>query len=83
MNNVFNVSCRKVGGITFLKVGRFNVSWSVSKYYRPIGQPLACSGPAWDALEERARQWRASRVDADTFDMSRGNEDMGGAYREH
>jgi hypothetical protein len=48
MNKVFNVSCRKVGGITFIKVGRFNVSFSVSRAFtpirsRPIGaKPLTC-----------------------------------------
>jgi hypothetical protein len=70
MNKVFNVSCRKVGGITFIKIGRFNVSWSVSRAYRPIGakpEPV-CSGPHWDKLEAMAAEWRASRVDADYFD---------------
>jgi len=63
MNKVFNVSCRKVGGIRFLKVGRFNVSWSVSRAYRPIGEKSAraamCSGPFWDELEAMASELRA------------------------
>lgn len=72
MNKVFNVSCRKVGGITFLKVGRFNVSFSVSKSYKPIGEkyspiefdefevrdPVMCSGPFWDELEAMAAELR-------------------------
>ena len=73
MNKVFNVSCRKVGGITFLKVGRFNVSFSVSRAYRPIGAkpepvPDMCSGPCWDELEALAAEWRARPCNADYFD---------------
>ncbi len=30
-HSAFNVSARKVGGIRFLKLGRFNLSFSVSK----------------------------------------------------
>ena len=33
---MFNVSYRKVGGISFLKLGRMTISWSVSKAYRPL-----------------------------------------------
>lgn len=29
--NIFNVSCRKVGGIRFVKLGRINISLSVSR----------------------------------------------------
>jgi hypothetical protein len=29
--SVFNYSRRKVGGITFIKLGRFNVSFSLSR----------------------------------------------------
>ena len=32
----FNVSCRKVGGVRFLKVGRFFFSFGLSSSYRPI-----------------------------------------------
>ncbi len=37
----FNISQRKVGGIRFIKVGRINVSWSVSKTYKEILPPAA------------------------------------------
>lgn len=61
MNSVFNVSCRKVGGITFLKIGRFNVSFSISRAYRPIGAKVdpMCSGPFWDELAAMAAEARA------------------------
>jgi hypothetical protein len=36
MRNLFNVSARKVGGLHFLKIGRFNFSFSVSRSYRPF-----------------------------------------------
>jgi hypothetical protein len=74
MNKVFNVSCRKVGGIRFLKVGRFNVSWSVSRAYRPIGaKPPAkldhmLSGPFYAELAALAAEVRANSIDADYFD---------------
>lgn len=57
---VFNVSCRKVGGITFLKIGRFNVSFSISREYKPIGEkaPAICSGPFWDELAAMAADLR-------------------------
>jgi len=35
----FNVSKRRVGGITFMKIGRINVSWSVSKTYKEVLPP--------------------------------------------
>lgn len=59
--NIFNFSTRKVGGIRFVKLGRFNASFSVSKSYKPIGEKLApmCSGPFWDQLEAMAAELRA------------------------
>ena len=33
---MFNISYRKVGGISFLKLGLFTISWSVSKVYKPL-----------------------------------------------
>lgn len=35
---MFNFSMRRVGGIRFLKLGRLNLSFSVSRTYRPISQ---------------------------------------------
>lgn len=32
-----NVTARRVGGITFLKLGRITLSFSVSRTYRPLG----------------------------------------------
>ena len=34
---VFNISRLKVGGIWFLKIGRINISFSVSRAYRDFG----------------------------------------------
>lgn len=33
---IFNISYRRVGGIRFLKLGRVNFSWSLSRHYRPF-----------------------------------------------
>ena len=33
---MFNLSTRKVGGIRFLKIGRFTLAFSVSRAYRPL-----------------------------------------------
>jgi len=33
---MINISYRKVGGISFLKLGRMTISWCVSKAYRPL-----------------------------------------------
>lgn len=35
MLGFLNVSYRKVGGLHFVKFGRINFSWSVSKAYKP------------------------------------------------
>jgi hypothetical protein len=32
----FNISRRKVGGIWFLKIGRFTLAFCVSRAYRPL-----------------------------------------------
>ena len=34
--NAFNISYRKVGGLTFIKVGRFTFMVCLSKEYRPL-----------------------------------------------
>jgi hypothetical protein len=47
----FNFRKRRVGGITFLTIGRFNFSWCVSKRLNKCFEP--CSGPCCDM--ERAR----------------------------
>ncbi len=36
MERIFNVSFRKVGGIRFLKVGRFFFSFGMSRTYRAL-----------------------------------------------
>jgi uncharacterized membrane-anchored protein YitT (DUF2179 family) len=36
----FNFSFRKVGGLTFIKVARLTLSFSVAREFRPIGAPL-------------------------------------------
>ena len=36
MGNIFNISMRKVGGIRFLKIGRFCFSFCVTRSYRPL-----------------------------------------------
>lgn len=33
---VFNISARKVGGLRFLKIGRFTFMFCVSRRYRPL-----------------------------------------------
>lgn len=35
--NILNISTRKVGGLRFVKIGRFCFSFCISRYYRPIG----------------------------------------------
>jgi len=61
--NIFNFSQRKVGGIRFVKLGRFNASFSVARAYRPIGAKpelvsTMCSGPFWDELAAMAAECR-------------------------
>jgi len=34
--SVFNISARRVGGIRFLKVGRFCFSFCLTREYRPL-----------------------------------------------
>jgi hypothetical protein len=65
---MLNVSHRKVGGIRFIKVGRFNVSWSVSKTYKELLPPAKVElapywvGPEGLCVDERFE--RALRADA-------------------
>jgi hypothetical protein len=33
---LFNISTRRVGGIRFLKIGRFTFSFCVARSYRPL-----------------------------------------------
>jgi hypothetical protein len=33
---MFNISYRKVGGLHFLKVGRFGISFYISNEFRPV-----------------------------------------------
>ena len=33
---MFNISYRKIGGITFLKIGRLFFSFGISRYYRSL-----------------------------------------------
>jgi len=33
---MFNISCRKVGGLRFLKVGRLTFMFCLSAAYRPL-----------------------------------------------
>lgn len=35
----FNVDWKKVGGIWFVKIGRLNFSFCVSRAYSPVGAP--------------------------------------------
>lgn len=35
--SIFNISTRKVGGLRFVKIGRFCFSFCISRCYRPIG----------------------------------------------
>jgi hypothetical protein len=37
MINLINIDYRKVGGMRFLKIGRLNLSWSISDQFKPIG----------------------------------------------
>ena len=36
MRDAFNVSMRRVGGLTFIKVGRFTFMVCLSREYRPL-----------------------------------------------
>ncbi|KAB0269050.1 hypothetical protein [Microvirga brassicacearum] len=40
MSKLFNISLRKVGGLTFLKLGRINISWSVSRALKVKPEPV-------------------------------------------
>ncbi len=36
--SIFNISTRKIGGLRFVKVGRFCFSFCVTRAYRPLGE---------------------------------------------
>ena len=36
VTNMFNISTRKVGGLRFVKLGRFTFMFCVSKEYKPL-----------------------------------------------
>lgn len=38
MQPIFNFSFRRVGGLRFLKLGRFTFMFCVSREYRPLGR---------------------------------------------
>lgn len=35
--SIFNISTRKIGGLRFVKVGRFCFSFCITRSYRPLG----------------------------------------------
>ncbi|MDQ5916739.1 MAG: hypothetical protein QG584_2633 [Pseudomonadota bacterium] len=35
--NILNISTRKIGGLRFVKIGRFCFSFCITRQYRPIG----------------------------------------------
>lgn len=37
MSAMFNISTRKIGGLRFVKVGRFCFSFCITRQYRPLG----------------------------------------------
>jgi hypothetical protein len=49
----FNVEARKVGGMTFLKLGRLTISFSVSPEYRPLGSNAAAKAARKEAAKAR------------------------------
>lgn len=36
---IFNISTRKVGGLRFVKIGRFTLMFCISNRFRPFEQP--------------------------------------------
>lgn len=36
VNPVFNISTRRVGGLRFIKLGRFTFMFCISKEYKPL-----------------------------------------------
>lgn len=43
---IWNISSKRVGGIRFIRIGRINISWSISKEAKEHAQPVvrsACS----------------------------------------
>lgn len=46
VTQVFNFSARKVGGLTFVKLGRLTFSYSISRAYRAMAtKPRAACAP--------------------------------------
>lgn len=41
---MFNISWRLVGGLRFLKIGRFTFMFCISREFRPIGAPVNLEG---------------------------------------
>lgn len=69
--NVFNFDTKKVGGIRFVKLGRFTLSFSVSRAYSPIGRKRAAkldkmlAGPFYAELELMADEYHARALGVD------------------
>lgn len=54
MSNIFNISSRKVGGIRFLKIGRFCFSFCLTQEYKAFApqknEPMRFTGHDADGL---------------------------------
>lgn len=59
---VFNIDYRRVGGMTFLKIGRLTLSWSISSEFKPLGADTAAKAEARKAKREAARQRIAGKA---------------------
>jgi len=44
---MINFSTRRVGGIRFIKLGRFTLMFCMSRGYRPLKQPGQLTERAW------------------------------------
>jgi hypothetical protein len=53
---MFNISYRKVGGLSFIKIGRLSLSFSVAPEYRPIGSSAEARQAAKAARQARLQR---------------------------
>ena len=59
MTGLFNISVTRVGGLTWVKVGRFTMAFAVSAEFRPIGAKRED-----EARKPKAKRYTARQIEA-------------------
>ena len=59
MTGLFNISVTRVGGLMWVKVGRFTMAFAISREFRPVGAKRED-----EARKPKARRYTARQVEA-------------------